>query len=571
MRAYILMSLGLGAVLLSGCQPILDLLDPPGGDSNDNDTPTETGEAALRAFSSADEMRDYFIDQVRNTNDRTSDDSFAVSGPTPDSAASSDGGGTQGDASAGEDQGFSSDDSNTAGPADGDAGGSVEDASSDPGLFSGTTTQEIDVQEADVVKTDGSYLYVLTGSELKIAAVEPLEVIASLPMDGDGRDVYLLEDRLIILTEPLGEPKTILIDPSPIDVGVSEPGDVVSGSSGSDAGTTDSIDSIDAEPVPPSGQDIPLDENDEIASDDMIEPVEPILVDGDAGSDGAISYFLFYRPQVQVTVVDITDRSAPTVLSRTTFEGRTVSSRMIDRRLHLVIANHPEFFYDVLPLGQLDPVYDDIELDDLLPDYVSVDADGQQVAGSIVGWQRFYRPTDPDGFGVTSVISMDVDDAAGFEAVGVVAQPALIYASREALYLTDMDYTWWGAARETTDIYKFSFTDTGVELTAAGTVPGRIADQYHMSEHNGDLRVASSTFSRFDRTTGAFEESGNNVYVLRNVDGSLEIVGRVENIAPGEDLKAVRFMGDRAIVVTFRQTDPFFTIDLSDPTAPRVA
>ncbi|MCH7721454.1 MAG: beta-propeller domain-containing protein [Planctomycetes bacterium] len=358
-----------------------------------------------------------------------------------------------------------------------------------------------------------------------------------------------------------------MIDPLPIDSGVSEPGDVVSGSSGSSDGATEPGDVGDAEPAPPPEPDLPMDDDGEIASDD---PIEPIEADGDAVSDSSFEY-LFYRPRVQVTVVDISDRSAPTVLSRTTFEGRTVSSRMIDRRLHLVIANHPEFFYDVLPLGQPEPVYDDIDLDDLLPDFVSEDADGQKVAGSIVGWQRFYRPADPDGFGVTSIISMDVDDAAGFEAVGVVAQPALIYASREALYLTDMDYTWWGAARETTDIYKFSFTDTGVELTAAGTVPGRIADQYHMGEHSGDLRVASSTFPRFNRVTGVFEESGNHVYVLRNVDGSLEIVGRVENIAPGEDLKAVRFMGDRAIIVTFRQTDPFFTIDLSDPTAPRVA
>ena len=128
---------------------------------------------------------------------------------------------------------------------------------------------------------------------------------------------------------------------------------------------------------------------------------------------------------------------------------------------------------------------------------------------------------------------------AGFEAVGVVAQPALIYASRQALYLTDMDYTWWGAQRETTDIYKFSFTDTGVELSAVGTVPGRIADQYHMSEYNGDLRVASSTFPRFNQATGVFEESGNHVYVLRSVDGSLEIVGRVENTT-GQRLCAVR-------------------------------
>jgi hypothetical protein len=281
-------------------------------------------------------------------------------------------------------------------------------------------------------------------------------------------------------------------------------------------------------------------------------------------------YGYYYRPQTRVTVIDITDHAAPSILSTHTFHGSMASSRMIDRVMHLVLVNYPVDYYGMVPLGMPNASFQDVQLDTLMPKFQTMTADGM-VEGDVVKWDRFYAPVDPDGFGVTAVIRLDVDDPGEFNAVGIAAEPHIIYASTEALYVTDTAYTWWGDARETTDIYKFKYTESGIELTAAGTVPGRIEDQYRMGESNGYLRVATSTSQRFSMETGdELEAAGNHVFVLAEQEGALAVVGAIRNIAPGEQIRAARFMGDRGILVTFRQIDPFFTLDLSEPTNPRI-
>ena len=110
-----------------------------------------------------------------------------------------------------------------------------------------------------------------------------------------------------------------------------------------------------------------------------------------------------------------------------------------------------------------------------------------------------------------------------------------------------------------TKIYKVSLTD-GIAFTASGEVPGYVDNQYSFDEYNGYLRVATtSSNSNYD--------DDNNLYVL---DGGMNIVGSVTGFAETEHIEAVRFMGDTAYVITYEQTDPLFIIDLSSPTAPAI-
>jgi len=95
-----------------------------------------------------------------------------------------------------------------------------------------------------------------------------------------------------------------------------------------------------------------------------------------------------------------------------------------------------------------------------------------------------------------------------------------------------------------------------------------VLNQYSMSEYQGRLRVATTT-SGVGSSIGS-SESANNVFVLESQNGVLEIVGRAENIAPGESIQSARFVGPRGFLVTFRQIDPLFTLDLSDPTQPTI-
>lgn len=120
---------------------------------------------------------------------------------------------------------------------------------------------------------------------------------------------------------------------------------------------------------------------------------------------------------------------------------------------------------------------------------------------------------------------------------------------------------------ERTIIHRISISDGNIEYKAQGDVPGFVNNQFSISEYNGHLRVSTTLQGWMIRSFLSSIESQNNVYIL---DMDLEIVGSVENLASGEQIYATRFIRDKCYLVTFRQIDPFFVIDLSNPTSPEV-
>ncbi len=112
---------------------------------------------------------------------------------------------------------------------------------------------------------------------------------------------------------------------------------------------------------------------------------------------------------------------------------------------------------------------------------------------------------------------------------------------------------------EKTIIHKIGISGSNIEYKFGGEVPGRVLNQFSMDEHNGNIRIATTTGNTWRNT------SLNHVYVL---DPSLTIIGRLENLARGEQIFSARFIGDRAYLVTFVRTDPLFVIDLSIPSSP---
>jgi len=114
-----------------------------------------------------------------------------------------------------------------------------------------------------------------------------------------------------------------------------------------------------------------------------------------------------------------------------------------------------------------------------------------------------------------------------------------------------------------TVVHKISVIDGKIEYMANGSVPGNILNQFSMDEHKGFFRVAT----QLNGWWAGNSKKSSNVYIL---DSELKIVGRINNIAPGENLHSARFMGDRAYLVTFLNIDPFFALDLSDPYNPQI-
>ena len=137
-----------------------------------------------------------------------------------------------------------------------------------------------------------------------------------------------------------------------------------------------------------------------------------------------------------------------------------------------------------------------------------------------------------------------------------------MYASSTNLYITKTKYNYDDETDINTEIYKLNLKDATCTFSKTGEVPGSVLNQFSMDENNGYFRIATT-----DSTSWDSESNTNNLYVLNE---NLEIVGKVEGLAPGERIYSVRFMGNRAYMVTFVQTDPLFVIDLSDPTNPTV-
>lgn len=112
-----------------------------------------------------------------------------------------------------------------------------------------------------------------------------------------------------------------------------------------------------------------------------------------------------------------------------------------------------------------------------------------------------------------------------------------------------------------TAIYKVNLDKLEINYETVGEVPGRVLNQFSMDEHNSYFRVATTTGNMWGGT------SLNHLYILNK---NLEIVGSVEDLAKGERIYSARFIGDRAYIVTFKKVDPLYVIDTSNPNNPKV-
>lgn len=315
-----------------------------------------------------------------------------------------------------------------------------------------------------------------------------------------------------------------------------------------------------------------------------------------------------WNPQTTVTVFDVSDRTTPTVASQTVFDGSYRDARAVDGMVYLVLDRNltlPQPLYTEVAAGK--PAAISVAGDEWpgptvvgsrtyetwdayvarvgdqittlsLPHAYAVGADGELLdLGVIAGGDQIVRPPSLDQQSLVTVVSIDSVNASagsGFTssvASLVASSGTTVYMTPEALYLaTAQDhYTDTGSSTDTR-IDRFGINGAQVGWQASGFVPGTLINQFAMDERSGYLRVATHTWSSdwAGGTWATVNDSG--VYVLDTEGNTLDVVGSVTGLAPGEQLYAVRFDGDTAYLVTFLQTDPLFAIDLSDPTSPTV-
>jgi uncharacterized secreted protein with C-terminal beta-propeller domain len=151
-----------------------------------------------------------------------------------------------------------------------------------------------------------------------------------------------------------------------------------------------------------------------------------------------------------------------------------------------------------------------------------------------------------------------------------------MYMSKEALYLTAPIYLpsskkdnqttidrMWSPQETNTEIFKFGLDGTTVNFISSSEVTGMLLNQFSMDEHDDYFRVVTTKGFTWDNEA----PSENNLFIL---DEGMKQVGSIEGLAKGERIYSARFMGDKAYMVTFRETDPLFVMDVSNPTAPKV-
>ena len=417
--------------------------------------------------------------------------------------------------------------------ADGPDPGSAEAAAA--GLvegvdYSGTNVQEAGVDEADLVKTDGRRIFAVSSGLLLVvdAANRQIEGSARLA-EGHAAEMLLDGDDLLVVMNAYSPPIRFALEPAADSAAASQPA--------------------------------------EYGYDGPVTVVQRVRMDG-------------YRPRVIETL---------------RIDGSYVSTRSIDGVARVVTRHDPAWSFPfVYPQGGSgsEAVAEEANraavlastLEDWLPSY-SV-ADGAGVSGPIEGGllpacENVYVPTEFAGFGVTTVLSLPVGGPlAGDGAVSVMAPGDTVYASPRSLYVATSNWLapeifedeaiWPRVARNwRTAVHRFDLADPArAAYAASGSVPGQIHNQFSLSEHDDHLRLVTTTG---DLWWGQDDvEPSSQVRVLRQTGDRLVEVGSVGDIGRGERVQSVRFTGAVGYVVTFRQVDPFYTLDLSDPENPAV-
>lgn len=223
-------------------------------------------------------------------------------------------------------------------------------------------------------------------------------------------------------------------------------------------------------------------------------------------------------------------------------------------------------------------VIEELTIDQLLPRTFEESELGARGDKSIaVDCSTLGHPDQFSGWGVTWVASVPMDKAPSVPvgSVGILADSNNAYSSSNGLYVattrwSDTIYEEYVPNRPQppqTDIHAFTLTKgtTKLEYKASGRVDGTLLNSYSMSEFDGALRVATTTYE-YDFGGG----QDNGVHILQ-IDGrQLKEVGAVTGLGRGEQIQGVRFDGPRGYVVTFRQVDPLYVLDLAQPAAPKL-
>lgn len=379
--------------------------------------------------------------------------------------------------------------------------------------YSSTNNQVAGVDEADLVKTDGRYLYLAMNGALRIVEALRPRVVSVTKLPGTARELFVEGARAVVYSSGAGSRK-------PCTYGY----------------------------------------------------------DCQFAGDGS---------STRITVFDVSKPSAPRRVRELELSGSLMAARRIGQAIHTVVADgdSPRPSYETWPVelpwcgvreatvrARLATLKRENERKirasrAALP---TLTEDGQKTSLC----RGLLRPKADDGHAFTSVVSFELgDDRSPVTTETIESRPGAVYASGDALYVAvtrsrgGRGRWFYSNASEVSAVHKFRIGERAgdTRYVGSGVVPGHVLNQFSMDEWYGYLRVATSK----GRVPDPNVES--ELSILReSAGGALVRVGAISGLAPGEDIRAVRFDDDRGYVVTFKKTDPLFVLDLYDPARPTV-
>lgn len=358
--------------------------------------------------------------------------------------------------------------------------------------YSKTNTQVQGVDEADIVKTDGTYIYYLTNEKLTIINTEnasQMKEMSTIKFDETftPEEIFLNNDKIIVIG------KRYEYDKTERKIGIDE------------------------------------------------DFLYPNYMD---------------KTYTSAKLYNVKDKINPTLERTVEVEGDYLTARMIGSNVY--IASNKYMYY-----AYICNTYKSTELneDDFKPHYLDTATSNETKS---INFDCIYYIPEFEDTNYLNIVAFNITNNQEANVESYLGAGEEIYASKENLYVTKTkyDYERKNKTSITTEIYKFNLNNANCTFAKAGDVPGSVLNQFSMDECNGYFRIATT-----DSTSWNSESNTNNLYVLNE---NLETIGKIEGLAKGERIYSVRFMGNRAYMVTFVETDPLFVIDLSNPTTPTV-
>ncbi|WP_339252112.1 beta-propeller domain-containing protein [Sporosarcina sp. FSL W8-0480] len=263
-----------------------------------------------------------------------------------------------------------------------------------------------------------------------------------------------------------------------------------------------------------------------------------------------------------VKIYSIQDRENPEFIREIGIEGYLNSARKTGDMLYLVTNMHPYLW-----------AMDTIEGETLRP--VILDSKEEKEKSYLEFKDISILPGAMEAsYTVITAIDLSTPETGKLETKGFLGSSNQMYMTKDHLYLTAMKYEMeksprgmemmiWNPGKASTEFFKFKLNGTKIEFYSSAELKGTILNQFSMDEYNGNFRVVMTEGNMWDEKN----PSKNHLFIMN--DG-MQQVGSVEGLAEGERIYSARFMGDKAYMVTFRETDPLFVLDVADPTNPKV-